>query len=36
MPTEMAKAYDPKEAQAKWLEYWDKLSVGHAVADASK
>ncbi|WP_020468425.1 valine--tRNA ligase [Zavarzinella formosa] len=36
MPTEMAKAYDPKEAQTKWLAYWDELAVGHAEADPSK
>ena len=32
----MAKAYDPKEAQAKWLAYWDELAVGHAEADAAR
>lgn len=26
----LAKAYDPQEAQAKWLAYWDELQVGHA------
>ena len=36
MATEMAKAYDPKEAQAKWLAYWDELAVGHAEADAAR
>ncbi len=36
MPTEMAKAYDPQEAQAKWLAFWDELQIGHAEAEPSK
>jgi valyl-tRNA synthetase len=34
MATELAKAYDPKEAQAKWLAYWDAKNVGHSEPDA--
>jgi valyl-tRNA synthetase len=33
MATELAKAYDPKEAQAKWLADWDSKNVGHSEPD---
>ncbi|HEX3148993.1 MAG TPA: valine--tRNA ligase [Gemmataceae bacterium] len=33
MATELAKAYDPKEAQAKWLAYWDAKNFGHSEPD---
>ena len=32
MATELAKAYDPKEAQAKWLAFWTE-KVGFEVED---
>jgi valyl-tRNA synthetase len=36
MPTELPKAYDPKEAQAKWLKFWDEKGYFHSEPDASK
>ena len=36
MPTELAKAYEPKEAQAWCLDFWDKLNVGHSEPDGRK
>ena len=32
----MAKAYDPQEAQTKWLAYWDELAIGHAEVEPTK
>jgi valyl-tRNA synthetase len=36
MPTELPKAYDPKEAQAKWLADWDAKKLFHAEPDPGK
>ena len=30
MPTELTKAYEPKDAQAKWLAFWDAKGYFHA------
>jgi len=30
MPTELPKVYDPKEAQQKWLPYWEQKGYFHA------
>ncbi|MCX7667156.1 MAG: valine--tRNA ligase [Gemmataceae bacterium] len=34
MPIELPKAYDPKEAQQKWLDYWDEK--GYFRADPTR
>ncbi|MFO0806758.1 MAG: valine--tRNA ligase [Gemmataceae bacterium] len=36
MPTELPKAYDPKDAQAKWLQFWDEKGYFHSEPDAGK
>jgi valyl-tRNA synthetase len=36
MSTNMAKAYDPKESQAKWLAFWAEKNFGHGVPDQRK
>jgi valyl-tRNA synthetase len=36
MPIELPKAYDPKEAQARWLADWDVKSLFHAEPDPAK
>jgi valyl-tRNA synthetase len=36
MPTELAKAYDPKEAQQRWLEFWDERGFFHSRPDESR
>src|SRR5262245_9058311 len=36
MAIELPKAYDPKEAQSKWLKDWDAKKLFHAEPDASK
>src|SRR6478672_9719622 len=36
MATELPKAYDPKEAQAKWLAFWDAKNYGHSTPDGRK
>jgi valyl-tRNA synthetase len=33
---ELAKAYDPKEAQQKWLAFWEERGYFHSDPDASK
>src|SRR5437879_12125294 len=33
MATELPKAYDPKEAQAKWLALWDERGYFHSRPD---
>ena len=33
MPTELPKAYDPKDAQAKWLALWEERGYFHADPD---
>jgi valyl-tRNA synthetase len=33
MAVELAKSYDPKEAQAKWLAFWEEKNYGHSVPD---
>jgi valyl-tRNA synthetase len=32
----LAKQYDPKAAQARWLEFWDKQSIFHSEPDAKR
>ncbi|MBO0697271.1 MAG: valine--tRNA ligase [Zavarzinella sp.] len=36
MATELPKAYDPKEAQAKWLAFWDNKNYGHSEPDPTR
>jgi len=36
MPTELPKAYDPKDAQSRWLAFWDEKGYFHSEPDASK
>ena len=36
MPTELAKAYDPKDAQEKWLTFWEERGYFHSEPDPSK
>ncbi|MFO0801024.1 MAG: valine--tRNA ligase [Gemmataceae bacterium] len=36
MPTELPKAYDPKDAQQKWLRVWDERGYFHSEPDAAK
>ena len=31
---ELAKAYNPQEAQAKWLAFWDERGYFHSVPDS--
>src|SRR5213596_2778653 len=33
MPTELAKAYDPKDAQKKWLALWEERGYFHSEPD---
>jgi valyl-tRNA synthetase len=33
MTTELAKAYDPKEAQQRWLAFWEQKNYGHSEPD---
>src|SRR6516225_7634537 len=34
MATELAKAYDPKEAQQRCLAFWTEKNFGHSVPDS--
>src|SRR5947199_880039 len=36
MATELAKAYDPKEAQQKWLAFWEQRGYFHSDPDAKR
>ncbi|MBN9521787.1 valine--tRNA ligase [bacterium] len=36
MATELPKAYDPKDAQQKWLRVWDERGYFHSEPDANK
>jgi valyl-tRNA synthetase len=36
MPTELPKAYDPKEAQQKWLSFWEQQGYFHSKPDPEK
>src|SRR4051794_37480114 len=36
MPTELAKAYDHKEAQQKWLKFWDDRGFFHSEPDPNR
>ncbi len=36
MPTELPKAYDPREAQAKWLQFWEERGFGHSRPDPNR
>src|SRR5580765_95957 len=36
MATELAKAYDPKAAQEKWLKFWDERGYFHSEPDPSR
>ncbi len=33
MPIELPKAYDPREAQSKWLAFWEERGYGHSEPD---
>lgn len=35
MPTELPKAYDPKDAQQKWLRVWDECGYFHSEPDGA-
>ncbi|MGE3807525.1 MAG: class I tRNA ligase family protein, partial [Gemmataceae bacterium] len=34
--TELAKQYDPKEAQQKWLPYWEEHGFFHSRPDPNR
>src|SRR3954454_16329820 len=36
MPTELPKTYDPKDAQRKWLTFWDQRDYFHSVPDPER
>ncbi len=36
MPAELPKAYDPKDAQGKWLRVWDERGYFHSEPDAGR
>src|SRR5262245_59669401 len=36
MPTEIAKAYDPKEAQQRWLAFWGQRGYFHSRPDPAR
>src|SRR5262245_26504630 len=36
MPTELPKAYDPREAQAKWLTFWEERGYFHSRPDPAR
>src|ERR1700677_1606063 len=36
MPTELAKTYDPHEAQQRFLKFWDELGFFHSKPDPAK
>src|SRR5947199_942957 len=36
MATELAKAYDPKEAQQKWLAFWEQRGYFHSDPDPDR
>jgi valyl-tRNA synthetase len=36
MPTELPKTYDPKEAQAKWLAFWEEKGYFHSEPDPNR
>ena len=36
MPNELPKAYEPKDAQQKWLTFWEERGYFHATPDPSK
>ncbi|HEY2837743.1 MAG TPA: class I tRNA ligase family protein, partial [Pirellulales bacterium] len=36
MPTELPKTYDPKEAQAKWLAFWERRGYFHSEPDPKR
>src|SRR5437016_4641556 len=36
MTTELAKQYDPQEAQQRWLKFWDEHGWFHSRPDAAR
>jgi valyl-tRNA synthetase len=36
MPTELSKQYDPREAQQRWLAFWDQHGYFHSRPDESR
>src|SRR6202522_1590720 len=36
MPMELAKTYDPREAQQRFLKFWDDLGCFHSEPDPNK
>src|SRR5215203_1276162 len=36
MPIELSKAYDPKDAQKKWLAFWDERGYFHSEPDPKR
>lgn len=36
MPTELPKAYDPREAQQKWLKFWEERGYNHSRPDPQR
>ncbi len=36
MPTELPKAYDPREAQQKWLKFWEERGYNHSRPDSQR
>src|SRR3984957_12021552 len=36
MATELAKAYDPNQAQERWLRFWDERGYFHSTPDETR
>ena len=36
MPLELPKAFDPREAQLKWLQFWNERGFGHSEPDPNR
>src|SRR5260221_8536763 len=36
MATELPKAYDPREAQQKWLKFWEERGYNHSRPDPQR
>src|ERR1700687_3070875 len=36
MPQELPKAFDPREAQSKWLRFWNERGYGHSEPDPKR
>ncbi len=36
MPAELPKQYDPREAQERWLAFWEQRGYGHSRPDPER